>query len=100
MVNFKNPDTLEWVLKRQWGFDIAPILFKKWTHLFYANRERVDEILIWVRFPALPPHFWTIEVFRKSETTWGLFWRQICLFWKPDLGTLLEFWLNWAQEKD
>ena len=73
MVTLKNAATLEWVLAHQWGFGIAPILFKRWTPLFDVNRERVDEIPVWVCLPALPPHVWIMEVIREIGNNLGTF---------------------------
>lgn len=73
IMNFKNSKTLEWVLLRKWGFDIAPILFKKCTPPFDANREQEDEIPVWVRLPTLPPYFCTLEVFPAIRDNLGTF---------------------------
>lgn len=39
--------------------------------LFDGNRERMDVILFWVRFLALPPHLWILEVFQAIGNNLG-----------------------------
>lgn len=48
-------------------------MFKRWNTIFDAQREKVAEILVWVRLPELSPHFWTKEVFRAIGNTLGIF---------------------------
>lgn len=57
MLRFNNVATLECVMEMHWSFGITSILFKRWTPLFESNREILDEITVWVKRHALPPHF-------------------------------------------
>lgn len=55
MVQLNKGETLGWVLKCNWCFGISKILFNKWTPLFDAQREKLEEIMVWVHLPTLPP---------------------------------------------
>ena len=73
MIKFSKKEALEWVLERNWNFGKIPILFKRWNPLFDTQREKVDEMPVWVRLPGLPPQFWVQLVFREIKNNLGHF---------------------------
>jgi len=50
------------VLVRVWHINSSPFLFKKWTPLFYASRERVDVLTVWVQLPGLFRELWMEDI--------------------------------------
>jgi hypothetical protein len=54
MLKLRKEEEVEWVLKSPWYIDLVLVLLKKWSPLFDASRERVDELPIWVRLSGLP----------------------------------------------
>lgn len=73
MVRFSNAEVVDWVLERNWGFGKALILFKRWTPIFDAQRERLGEIPMWVPLPSLAPHLWLMDVFKVIGNILGTF---------------------------
>lgn len=49
------------------------IFFKKWTPLFDAQRERLEEIPMWVHLSALAPQLWLADVFISIGNKLGTF---------------------------
>lgn len=48
MASFDSREALEWVEGRNWTFGSRPVFFKRWTPLFDAETEKVEEFPIWV----------------------------------------------------
>ena len=46
MLKFEKREHLEWVLEMNWNFGKRPIQFRKWTPLFNAQREKIEDILV------------------------------------------------------
>lgn len=61
---FKNVEDVTWVLARNWSITSSSLLLKIWTLLFDANKEKLGELLVWVRLPTLPPLLWTKDVIK------------------------------------
>jgi hypothetical protein len=61
---FLQPEHTKWALGKPWSVNNSPLLLKPWSPLFDASKERMDIILVWVRLPALPLHFWSLEHFK------------------------------------
>ena len=47
--------------------------------IFDVKWERVEEILVWVHLLALPPHLWTMEIFRAIGNS-------MCIFLDVDMS--------------
>jgi hypothetical protein len=60
-------------LSRVWHINSSPFLFKKWTPLFDASRERVDVLTVWVQLPGLPRELWMEDVFKIFGNRLGTF---------------------------
>lgn len=73
MIQFDKKEMAEWVLAKNWGFGNRPILFKRWTPLFDAQREKVDSFPVWVRAPGLPFFLWVESVFRSIGNMLGTY---------------------------
>lgn len=58
---------------RNWAFGKHPVLFKRWTPLFDANREKVDKFPVWVRAPGFPPFLWVESVFKSIGNLLGTY---------------------------
>jgi hypothetical protein len=71
--NFLQPEHAKWVLGKNWSINFSPLLLKPWSPLFDANREKLDKIPIWVRLPALPLQFWSLDYFKAIENFLGDF---------------------------
>lgn len=65
MVRFESKEAVNWLAGRNWAFGNCPVLFKRWTPLFDAKREKVDEFPVWFRATCLPPFLWVESVFRS-----------------------------------
>jgi len=52
-----------WVLSKTWTMVGTPIFLKRWTPIFYAKRERVDVVPVWVWLSGLPMKFWNFVRF-------------------------------------
>ena len=61
------------------------MLFRRWTPLFDAHREKVDTFPVWVQAPRLPPFLWVDSVFRSIGNT---------------LGTLLEADMSFVETRN
>lgn len=84
-ITFDRKVQVDWVLERNWFFGKRPILFKRWTPLFDAQKEKMGESPVWVKLPGLPLQFWTDSVFVSIGNT---------------LGTFLEADKSYIQTKD
>lgn len=73
MVSFDSKEALEWVEGQNWAFGSRPIFFKRWTPLFDAETEKVDEFPVWVRAPSLPPFLWADSVFKSIGDLLGTY---------------------------
>lgn len=73
LIKFGNKEALEWVEARNWAFGKRPVFFKRWTPLFDANKETVEEFPVWVRAPGLPPFLWVDSVFASIGNHLGTF---------------------------
>jgi hypothetical protein len=51
----------------------TPIVLKCWTSIFYAKRERVDVVPVWVRLPGLPMQYWNSACFSTIGSRLGDF---------------------------
>jgi hypothetical protein len=71
--NFLATDHAQWVLGKNWKINVTPFLLKPWTSLFDAAKERMNIILVWVRLPGLPFHFWEVEFLRVIGNHLGEF---------------------------
>eukprot|EP01018_Ginkgo_biloba_P010531 Gb_16175 [translate_table: standard] len=61
------------VLKGSWSWHSSNLLLKSWSSFFYARKERLDLVLVWVKLPKLPIDFWTLEVFKEIGNALGSF---------------------------
>jgi hypothetical protein len=41
------------------------LLLNPWSPLFDPSGEKMDKISVWVHFPALSLHFWSLEHFKE-----------------------------------
>ena len=72
-INLQKEEDCGWLLSKCWHLDHSPVLMKPWNPLFDASKERVDIIPVWVKFPALPLHFWDMYHFRRIGDILGTF---------------------------
>ena len=72
-INLTKEEDLCWIQSKSWHINHTPVLLKSWNPMFDASKERVDEIFIWVRMPALPLHFWDFFHFRRIGYILGTF---------------------------
>lgn len=61
------------MLENNWSFGKRPILFRRWTPLFDAQKEKTVESPFWVKLPGLPMQFWTDSAFTSIGNTLGKF---------------------------
>ena len=73
MVRFGSKEAMEWVEERNWAFGNRPIFFKRWSPLFDASKEKLDEYPVWVRAPSLPPFLWVDSVFKSIGDLLGTY---------------------------
>jgi len=73
MIQFVKKEMVDWVLERNWASGKRPMLFRRWTPLFDAQREKVDTFPVWVRALGLPPFLWVDLVFRSIGNSLGIF---------------------------
>lgn len=73
LVSFDCKEALEWVEGQNWAFGIRPVFFKRWTPLFDADTEKVDEFPVWVQAPSLPPFLWADSVFKSIGDLLGMY---------------------------
>jgi hypothetical protein len=71
--NFLQPEHAKWVLGKNWSVNFSPLLLKPWSPLFDASREKLDKIPVWVRLPALPLQFWSLDYFKAIGNFLGDF---------------------------
>ena len=73
MVKFEKKEVVDWVLGKNWAFSNHPVMFKRWTLLFDVQREKVEDILVWVCVPGLPPFLWVESVFKSIGNQIGTY---------------------------
>lgn len=73
MISFDSKAAMEWVEGRNWAIGKRPYFFKRWTPLFDVSKEKVEELLVWVRAPGLPPFLWVDSVFSSIGNSLGTF---------------------------
>lgn len=56
-IQFGQKEHVEWVLEKNWSFGKRPILFRRWTPLFDAQKEKMVESPVRVKLPGLPMKF-------------------------------------------
>ena len=71
--NFSEPDALQKLLAKNWFLDHTPLLLKPWHPMFDASRERIDEVLVWVRLHGLPLHCWMEDQFHSIRNLMGTY---------------------------
>jgi len=70
-LRFGKKEHVEWVLSKHWSLGKRPVLFRKWTPLFDAQKEKSEEFPVWVKLMGLPIHLWTDSVFSSIGNTLG-----------------------------
>jgi len=55
---FGSKEEADWIFGKQWEIGRTPVGMKRWTPLFDAQREKVENEPIWIRLPGLPMIFW------------------------------------------
>lgn len=73
MISFDNKSAMEWVEERNWPMGKRPVFFKRWSPLFDASKETVEEFPVWVRVRGLPPFLWVDSVFSSIGNSLGTF---------------------------
>lgn len=70
---FAHKANVNWVLDRNWSFGKRPLFLQRWTPLFDAQTEKLNESPVWVKLPGLPLQFWFDSVFKSIGDTLGKF---------------------------
>lgn len=94
VIQFDKKEMAEWVLAKNWAFGNRPILFKRWTPLFDALREKVDSFPVWVRAPGLSPFLWVESVFRAIGNTLGTYLETDMSFIETNNKTMARILVN------
>lgn len=69
VVEFKDVEARVEVIKAgPWTFDNRPLIVKPWTNKANLEREDMVEVLVWVRFPNLKLHMWSITILSKMAS--------------------------------
>ncbi|KAK1272493.1 hypothetical protein QJS04_geneDACA015180 [Acorus gramineus] len=72
MVNFDNEEDLQEVLEGgPWTMASQPFVIQRWTPHTRMELERLTSIPIWVKFPDLPLHMWSLECLNKIASGIG-----------------------------
>jgi hypothetical protein len=71
MFRFQSQVDATKILNAPWCFDSSSMLLKRWTPLFDASHERIDELPIWVHLPGLPVELWTPKGFEYLGNALG-----------------------------
>jgi len=73
MFNFKNAWVMAKVIIIPWCIVSTPFLMKKWSPFFDVIRDRIDELLVWVRMSRFPRECWRVICFEKVGNTLGTY---------------------------
>lgn len=56
----------------RYGRLTIPLLsFKLWTPLFNGDKERLDEVPIWVKLPSIPFNYWDVKFVQNQGNSLG-----------------------------
>ncbi|KAK1299352.1 hypothetical protein QJS10_CPB14g01366 [Acorus calamus] len=73
VVNFDNEEDLQVVLEGgPWTMASRPFVLQRWSPFVKIELERLTTIPIWIKFPDLPLHMWTLECLSKIASAIGV----------------------------
>ncbi|KAK1310888.1 hypothetical protein QJS10_CPA08g00723 [Acorus calamus] len=73
MVNFDNEEDLQEVLEGgPWTMASRPFVIHRWSPHSRMELERLTSIPIWVKFPDLPLHMWSLDCLNKIASGIGI----------------------------
>ncbi|KAK1304881.1 hypothetical protein QJS10_CPB11g01426 [Acorus calamus] len=72
MVRFDLEEDLSHVLEDgPWSMDNRPFVIQRWNRNIRLERERLNSIPLWIKFPNLPLHFWSPTCIGKIASLIG-----------------------------